>query len=295
MLASTQVPPSQVSIDWMSWSIPVKFQENKSSEVFGLHGQMMTMLKGALDQLPDTLVSFMTLKAVTPRPPFHYSFQCTETKIRLSTSTAVDYVHIEIPGTGCAALRSLGLEDVILRAWGTKFARLDLAVDIECNLDPRVVSDACESGRIKTRSEFSSEEGITCYLGSMKSDRYCRVYRYRPPHERAHLLRVEFVHKDRVARELAKTILTTGRIVCARIALEGLKCSHPVIIALQERMELSRGPKSYMPERRESNTVKWLKDQVVPSLVRLEEEGEVEDALEFLTQLVIQYRSNLNI
>lgn len=290
MPASTQVPPSRILIDWMSFSIPVKVQENKGSEIFGLHGQMMSMMHAALAQLPDALRLSLALRAVNPRAPFHYAFQCGDTSIRLSTSTVIDYVHIEFSGSGCEHLRSLGLEDVILSQWGHKLSRLDLAVDVECPLDPRVVSSQCENKRIKNRSEFESDTGITCYLGSTTSDRYCRVYRYRPPHERAHLLRLEFVHRDKVARELAKTILRYGRITCARIALESLKCTNKVISDLTNGLERSGEISGYMPERRTSNTVEWIKSQVVPALVRLEEDGEIEDSLEFIKNLVLHYK-----
>lgn len=64
--------------------------------------------------------------------------------------------------------------------------------------------------RFKAEGYVHSESGETFYVGSPKSDRMARVYRYFSPHPRSSDLRVEHVFRRAQAKALAESILAGG-------------------------------------------------------------------------------------
>lgn len=119
---------------------------------------------------------------------------------------------VEISGKGCERMHNAGtLVELVKKAMdiGT-VTRMDIAVDMKCDVDPRDFVKRRKNKRQKSEETAVSNTGITCYVGSRKSDRYARVYRYHPPHPRADLLRCEMVFRGLQAERAVKTWLAVG-------------------------------------------------------------------------------------
>lgn len=118
----------------------------------------------------------------------------------------------EIGGKACAYLHaSQRLQAVVLKALEVgNVTRLDIAVDMETDTDPRDFVEQRSNKRQKSVETAVSSTGTTCYIGSRKSDRYARVYRYNDPHPRADLLRCEMVFRGKHADIAARQWLAVG-------------------------------------------------------------------------------------
>jgi len=118
----------------------------------------------------------------------------------------------ELPGIPCAVLHAAGkMRQTVETALAQgSVTRLDIATDIETDTDPRDFVLARVGARLKSHQTVVSPSGVTCYLGSPKSDRFARVYRYHEPHERAGLLRVEMVFRKQQAHHAAREWLRLG-------------------------------------------------------------------------------------
>jgi len=126
-----------------------------------------------------------------------------------------------------------------------------------------------------------SETGETCYVGSQKSDRYARVYRYNEPHPRAHLLRIEHVFRKDYAKLVAKQCVNADVADVAAAAGKAFGWAHPVwdVQAIQD-CDIS-----LVGERRDDGkTVYWLVNSCAPAFKRLVETGGINDAEAFLTR-----------
>lgn len=106
----------------------------------------------------------------------------------------------ELSGRGCDTFDTPHERFFALSYLGPHLTRLDIAIDIECDVSPIEFADARTHNRFRSKWTIESDEGQSVYVGSPKSDRYAVVYRYEEPHPRSHLLRIE----HRFRRELAK-------------------------------------------------------------------------------------------
>jgi len=135
---------------------------------------------------------------------------------------------VEITGRGCDLLIDEGVMNTVIDRWLDRISRFDVAVDILTDIDPREFAKEFNNPRITTTAEFVSESGTTCYIGSRKGDRYCRVYRYNEPNPRHDLLRIEFVAKRQTAKVYAEQWLANDPIVFAAAAGAVYEFQHPV-------------------------------------------------------------------
>lgn len=183
---------------------------------------------------------------------------------------SANHVLIEMPGTACQSARDLDHLDAIVEQAAPRLTRLDIAVDINGGIHPRTFVLAGYNERFKAYAEIVSAEGATEYVGSMKSDRYARVYKYNEPHPRAGLMRVEFV----LRRDYAKN-------AAAELARRGLK----ELVALlgntwgwrseawKPEATTDGKLRSSRADRHEPGRVRWLHQVVMPALVKADAEG----------------------
>ena len=122
--------------------------------------------------------------------------------------------------------------------------------------------------RWKAFGIMESETGKTAYVGAPKSARRARVYRYAPPHERAHLLRVEMVMKKPRASGAVEAYLNNGPAGYAAMAGNVFGWQHP-LWNFQSDEKIA----SWIPERGRASTLRWIHKAVIPSLSRLHETG----------------------
>jgi DNA relaxase NicK len=212
---------------------------------------------------------------------YGYRHQCVDptSKARLHFDGNHTHFLLEIPGTGCDCLdRATLLLQIVAKAI-PMINRLDLAVDIACDLDPDSFTDARIEGRFSTASVWHSKRGHGSYVGSMGSIRYAYVYRYQPPHPRSPYLRIEHRFKKERAAQMAAYLIEHGLIAAIKTCGEIFGWQHPLWEASQD--EFAKLPKLGV-DAKQGMAIHWLLTQVFPALRRYEEEGVIDDLWSFL-------------
>lgn len=178
---------------------------------------------------------------------------------------------IELCGQACWELRDREALTPLLKETHTRCTRIDVATDYEG--EGVTVFDLCADAWYAhdlTHVFFSSATGETRYIGSMKSDRFCRIYSYNEPHPRANVPRVELVYRGEYAPLVAEKI-AHGLI-------------HEVVAGAYERLGM---PERFIPEnvahaepkrrrrgaREVAGRLRWVYTAVIPALQRLILEG----------------------
>lgn len=257
-----------VKVDWFSFTVP--------------------LASGTDDQSPDTL-AFMrdTIQNASNwhfSAVFHngdwelqsaggfYSVRMVDrfSGMRYAWGKVNNHIYVELPGKCCATLQEQGVLENIMFLHQAKCSRIDIAGDWETELTPRnTIGNSYQEGR-RAFSEIRSPEGLTVYVGSRKSDRFMRVYRYSKPHPRSQYLRFEHENKG----DVAKT-------VCANILEKGLQetfgnAQNSYHWDLQQVSELScvQGKiRSHRNHTESASTLLWLLETVAPSLAHSHDEG----------------------
>lgn len=199
--------------------------------------------------------------------------------LRIYGGGGADTILIEISGRGCDAIRDETLSRRIVSDLSDRITRFDYAVDVRTGVLPSEFTRKRGSNKFRSKSIIRSDTGETVYIGSPRSDRYARVYRYNSPHPRHELLRIEFVFRRGLAKS-ASQHYTKQENSAQFVAMAGKTYGliHPTWqpgIQTDERL--------VTPERRktESKTVSWLYRSVVPALQRCIAEDAI-DMADFL-------------
>lgn len=199
------------------------------------------------------------------------------TKLRFAnlffSSKNVDTVLVQHTGQGCAQIpRIVQFIDFVQ----PRIGRLDVCMDVETQERPKAFYDAYK-GNLSVEYQ-SSPTGETFYLGSKKSDKLLRIYRYNAPHERSALLRFEMQYRREFARAAAWHIVQSGLRPFAMSAIGEypLPTEH-ILEAGEGRFFIAR--KSY------GDTITWLERQVKPAIIKLVKSGEF-DARAWLEEVL---------
>lgn len=267
-----------VEIDWLSVSIPLssiltsaKNDPNVKSVYAARERKMLNLIMACED-----------LKEGGGRAPFKKTFHSKSGGFTYFESDNLPYCLIEFTGVGCEVLRSYGWMKNILQDWNDRITRLDIACDIATDIDPiKFTKGRSDENNFSSSSNVISESGITSYVGSKASNRYCRVYRYNSPHPRSDLLRVEFVLRNEYAKQCAKILVDTPiyEIIKGLYKTFGWEDFSDLIKG--NGMALASTPK----ETHQGKTERWLLTQVLPALGRMAESGNVEFIVLFQKKL----------
>lgn len=194
------------------------------------------------------------------------------------------YMLIEHTGRGCEQLRANDDMLRLLETTADNVSRLDIAVDYDTDQQPADVVTQRDSARQTARSSMVSATGATEYIGSRRSDRYMRIYRYNPPHPRAQFLRLEYVLKKQYAQTAARAIadgITVDSIATGQRQHYGLYAD---FILNQEQS--GHAIKVEWEARSASKTLQWLYGPVAASMKKLVESGDLDldEFLQFLAR-----------
>jgi hypothetical protein len=267
-------------LDWISWvgRFPDTIGQGDQQQVLD------RIFDHAAYHLGEALAEglFDNLKPMSKgRAPYKYSWVDKDKGITIYGSPSQPHYTVEHSGKGCDFLERHDALDSLLHVVGDWATRVDVAVDIETDLHPFAFALAREAGRFKSYSELQSPSGATSYVGSMSSERYARVYRYSPPHPRAHLLRAEHVFRKDAARKVIAAYLYEG------IASVVAGCWRDFGWYMELPLEEDVAPADlspFRPERNQGKTLRWLITVVAPSFKKLCAEGVVPDPVEFLRE-----------
>lgn len=213
------------------------------------------------------------------RAPYVDAWELKNAGISLFASPSLSHCCCEISGSGCERLINSGQMESIINAVSDRITRIDIACDIETDTSPVVFVEKLTHERMRASGTQISETGVTCYVGSQKSDRYARVYRYAEPHPRAHLLRVEHVFRKDYAKSVALACVSGDLQAVAEAAGRAFGWMH---------RDWDTGATNVVdisivsPSRKAGNTVHWLIDSCAPAFKRLVESGDIRDPVEFL-------------
>lgn len=190
-------------------------------------------------------------------------------------------IHIEITGDGCTMLYDKSALLEIIQETANQATRIDIAHDIVCDVHPDTFV-ALSQAKTSARGFQHSETGETCYIGSRKSDRYCKVYRYFPPHPRSDRLRIEYTYKSHDAKRASQALISSNEAIMAFSSGERYKWGHDVWKSLKspDLIEI----KAHRKDRNTGKTLIWWKNQVLPALEKLVKSGDytIEEILEDL-------------
>ncbi len=183
-------------------------------------------------------------------------------------------VMFDLPGKACHSITLAGVMPALLNATHVRASRVDVAIDIIATMTPGEFLEYLRLPEGLSRTSITSGTGETEYIGSQKSDRFLRVYRYAEPHPRADTLRLEFVYRRDYAKKVAATLADGNLRGVARAALDHVGCSHPALaigeVAAADITASRKHAKS------NAGTLLWLRSACAPALARMIQEGEID-------------------
>jgi len=266
-------------IDWLTFTMTMVYRDD-SDEAYA-HAIETGFLTTFGADLVRLIFGGNWSKGQRSRAPYTDAWQDAEGGISLYASPNLVHCCVEISGGGCERIIQLGAMQDLLAKCAERVTRIDIASDIETSTQPTEFVAIVSHERMRANGLQNSETGQTCYVGSKKSDRYARVYRYYSPHPRAHLLRIEHVFRRKYAKSVAAEILSTSLESVAKAAGKAFGWAHsdwqPEAVQAADISIVS-------PERGAGSTITWLVRSVAPAIRRLIADGTIRDPDEFFAR-----------
>jgi hypothetical protein len=213
------------------------------------------------------------------RFPYRYSLVDDLSKARIYFDADQKHILLEISGKGCKGLSEANLIQSLLIDCHDDISRIDVSADIRCSTSPHSFVAAGYEPAFKSSSRHISENGETCYVGSVKSDRQAAVYRYYEPHPRHEFLRVEHRFRRDRAKQMAQYLAQNGILHAVAKSGEIFGWKHP----FWQPGEIELAP---MPDLNvdagQGAVINWLLKQVFPAMRRYERQGLITDLHAFV-------------
>jgi len=258
-------------IDWISASISLPNRGSEDERV--TEEAIIAELYRRWRDMPAILHIADMQKRDKGRAPYSVSWHTPDNGITIMYHPRLNHALIEVSGKGCDLLEEEGTLGILLETMQERVTRIDIAADMLTDTKPTDFALNRKEGRFKSHSSFISESGETYYVGSRDSNRYARVYRYNPPHERAPFLRVEYVLKAEDAKLAATYILTNGVQPIVKDLGDKFGWLSP---DWQPDTQSVEEFQAYRAERKQGKTLFWLGDTVAPLLLRLMRDGDID-------------------
>lgn len=257
-----------VKLDWISFTFPITLLGEKDNEYTLSH--VLSAFHEHTGQRLLSVVEGSLWTWVQSAGFYTHKIQHPNSLICLSWNAGNPFALCEISGQAIDhVLQSVTVTDLAI-ATNQRATRIDVAVDFETEEKPEAFTALRDNPSIRAYAFYSTETGDTCYVGSRKSDRMARVYRYNPPHPRSHLLRVEVEMKGDAAKIMASQLQSTSLTVCAGHANAPFGWSHG--LWTQSGLVESKLPARYY-DKQGAETLRWLNTVVVPSIKKAADNG----------------------
>lgn len=267
-------------IDWLSFTVETEPAITDDDDeivraIYRLKDEIREqnpVLNNVIERMRDT-------EPTSERLPYNLAWRSPD-GMTIYMHPALPHALIEFSGQGCQWLRDNELLHGVL-AWSEdRITRIDVAQDLPQVTVDEIVSKGF-SGRFRTVSQMKSDTGNTFYIGSQKSERYCRVYRYAPPHPRSEILRIEICHRKQYAKILAGQILSEGLDMAGKQALKTFEFQHPQVKRIVDGVE--KLP-SVPVNKDAARTERWLIAQAAPAFKKLVSDGVIVDPVAWLQE-----------
>jgi len=251
-------------IDWLSFTLDRK---EPVVSVMQLDHEARELLRRVSDEHKAYIYNGQGFERCGGRAPYSFALARADGGVRVFGGGAQTGVLYELSGRACEGLRTADAASRFLAPIVERITRMDYAVDIRCNSRPSVFANARAHGGFRSISFIQSATGETVYVGSPKSDRFCRVYRYNSPHPRSALLRVEFVFRRRLAKDAARALLNAPNepFFVAQLG-NTYGWNHP---EWKPGEKTDERVKAAILTRADEDTIAWLYKQVAPAIRRL--------------------------
>jgi len=264
-------------IDWLTFTMTMRY-ENETSEAYA-----NAMENAFLDTFGGDITARAFggdwAKKERSRAPYMDSWMDREGGVSLYASPNLTHCCVEISGQGCERLLGAGVLNQVLIRVAPRITRIDIATDIETAVRPQEFVAQTSHDRMRASGFQKSETGETCYVGSQKSDRYARVYRYAPPHPRSHLLRIEHVFRREYAKMVAGNCVVSDMSSVAMASGKAFGWAHAEWnITAKATLDLS----PVKAERGGGKTISWLVRSCAPAFRRLVADGTIRDPEKFV-------------
>lgn len=258
-------------IDWIGFTAPLPFPVDGSSE------DIVQMCFDFVDEFLSGLWTPITTghrwQVEKCRGFYEFSAHDIERKFVVMWGSINSNVNVQVSGKGCDVLRDLNILDALCERAASRVNRIDISSDFECDTLPREFVVKRKEGRIKGYGEVVSATGYTSYVGSRKSERFARVYRYSEPHPRAPFLRVEHECKGEWAKRVAAQVPLISLAELASLVAKPFGWSHPLWTTQDAKPPTLRA-RDY--EKVGKGTLRWLALQVAPALRKLHSTNELD-------------------
>jgi DNA relaxase NicK len=262
-------------VDWLSFTVSVEATEHEQALLQRAYNSLV-----AIAPKFATFLFSLEQKPAAARRPYGVAWRYED--IRLYTGVRINHALIEASGQACGILREQGLLDTLLNDVKERVTRVDIAFDI-LGVSPDEIIEKGYSDVFRTHSRIASDTGVTHYVGSQKSERYARVYRYADPHPRANLCRIELVHKKRYAKIVANEIAQNGLMQTGVGALAAYKFQHDAVPKTEDNVLAT-----VAIVKGSQKTLRWLLVQVAPAFKRLVADGTISDPDEFIRKYFVE-------
>lgn len=258
-------------IDWLSFTIET--DENIPS-IRHLAELARRLLRGKGSVLYEYVFRTTTWDNGTGRAPFRYALERGDRGCRIFGGGQLQMLLFELTGRGCEGLRERDIASSILSSVSDRVTRFDYAIDVRSGVLPHEFADRRSHRVFRSISDIRSDTGQTVYVGSPKSDRFARVYRYASPHPRSRLLRIEHVFRRELANSAVRAFIDTngGQKFEAQLGATW-GWTHPVWQPGIRSDEKIRTP---IVSREHEDTVLWLYRQVAPALRKVHTAGAID-------------------
>lgn len=266
-------------IDWLSFTIQIDVEPVSPQQL-----ELKALFK--ISALGDTINEYVfdgsRFDFVTGRAPYRFCLERDDHGVRIYGGSNTGTILVECTGRFFDRLNDWREIQALIEPVAERATRLDVATDIHTNVSPDSFVSGGYSPRFKSSGRMESETGITCYVGSAKSDCFARVYRYSYPHPRSALLRVEVVARRDIARSACRAILACRDITEFVTASNArFAWGHGLWDTSTTTDVLISAPVS---SRESAGTIFWLYKQVAPAIRKLMASGEF-DLTEWLLYL----------
>lgn len=266
-------------IDYLAWTFP--FETDHSDNALQQQAAVITEFLSQVGNLLPPIAAGHGWELEKGRGFYQWRVRHQDTEIALSWGHTNAHVYVECAGQACIYINAGGNIKDLCEAVRTRASRVDFAIDFKCDYSPADFIVNNDRSSFKAGGTVFSEDGETCYVGSWKSERFARVYRYHKPHPRHEYLRAEAVYKGDAAK-LALAVVASDGVESACYASHApFQWVHPVW--LEQDAPVSKIPaRLYRHEK--SQTVAWLYGTVLESVSKAAK-TKVIDLHDWLTKL----------
>lgn len=257
-------------VDYFSFTVPVPCLMSQWETADRL--QMGNLFDDRTSDLLELFASQINWREFKQSGRFPRGIRFTDIGMTYAEGDKSDVSLIQLSGEGCQWMRDNNCLERVLETWCDRATRIDIAVDFVSECDPREFARMLDNQRFKYEATEKSETGITAYVGSYKSDRFARVYRYSPETGRRTTLRVEYQFGNEAAKHCAKVCCDEGVFDLAIQLGNYYGWQHADYILDKTDVKFTCPPR---PKTRVGKEL-WLRKQVIPSLIKEAENGNVE-------------------